>query len=118
MEMSTDGRSVACLASGGGRSRIIIWSCYACNALLPSFYALQQRECLHSKELVELHVPSMLKQFGSNLLNYARPHGKTFLFDAIDAVNDEVLDVSLRHAHRKQIKVRCGSATNVIHAVS
>ena len=105
MAISADGRYVACPAAARGCSKILVWSCYSNDLLLPAFCSLELMECVQSKQRVTHHFKLLLDRFGANLINYVQPHGATLLFDAITNINDEVLDVVLQHAVTHRIKV-------------
>lgn len=103
--MSSDGRFVACITANKKCGHILVWSAYACDALIPSFYGLDLRDVITTKQIVVQNIMPLLKQFGVNLLNYVHPNGETLIFEAVDSIKDEVVDVALEFVAKKQLKV-------------
>jgi len=102
--VSVDGRHVACL-SGKFASKIVVWSVYASQDLLPDYHSLSLLYDIKNKTVVKRETERLLESFHSNFFTFQHPCGMSVPLDAIDFLNKPLLCSVLNFAYKNNTKV-------------
>ncbi|GMH43596.1 hypothetical protein BSKO_11518 [Bryopsis sp. KO-2023] len=99
LAISQDGRRVACMS---GRGKLMVWSTYAADGLLPDYGSLKVKGILDDREKAK----RVIATHGASALNYPEPSGMSLLMNAIDHHNLDMVNMMFAYALQKDIKVR------------
>eukprot|EP00210_Caulerpa_lentillifera_P009518 g9077.t1 len=118
--ISPNGRHVACISEKYA-SKIVVWTCYASEGLIPDYHSLHLKYNLKKKEVVLDKIPPLLSAYGVNLISCLHPSGTSLLVQAIMNTNHSLIKVLLKYTVKKNIKIsfwiRRGQSNDRNHTV-